>query len=541
MENIGNVAFKKVKNIDLYLYQIFQKINFLFQNEKDFFYSFPFIMMIAFVFSFVWLGPLQISIDGELSAMGHTPNIFLSQGRWAGYLYSKYLVPQPAIPYFPGLLYIVCISISYMLITRMHNMKVDAKYYLLFPIYCAFPSVCFLLEFSTTISATGPLILLTSVSAFLFKITFMDQIINDRKIILKPRVLFFILLQALMISFGLAITQSTLTLYISFCFGALLVNFVSNFQFSLSKFVKIISFILLMAVTSLVLYFCITSIVFNICNIKIQYVSNFFNPESLLNNPLKVLLTILNTMWQVYSGSITLYQTSLHAIGILMGLGIICLLIDVIYFKNMSSKLCTIFLLFSCLLIPFLLNFLNSGNMPFRALIAIPYTIWLFSYFALLNRSYILKLLSFLCVIISSYEIVYATSLYSATREITWTQDKMTANSLYLRIVSVHEDFDKDKNYPIDYFGSTSTHNIYPSVISTCFNSSFFSHDQGNPHRMLNFMSILGYNNFHLLPSSERLKLLPHYEKMPVWPANGSVRVVDGITLVKLGKNSGVY
>ena len=35
------------------------------------------------------------------------------------------------------------------------------------------------------------------------------------------------------------------------------------------------------------------------------------------------------------------------------------------------------------------------------------------------------------------------------------------------------------------------------------------------------------------------MSLLPAFEKMPIWPAAGSVQVVDGVILVRLGKRPG--
>jgi hypothetical protein len=52
-------------------------------------------------------------------------------------------------------------------------------------------------------------------------------------------------------------------------------------------------------------------------------------------------------------------------------------------------------------------------------------------------------------------------------------------------------------------------------------------------------MIILGYSNFAQIDDATRAALLPAEKIMPIWPARGSVQVVDGTVLVRLGKEPG--
>lgn len=67
------------------------------------------------------------------------------------------------------------------------------------------------------------------------------------------------------------------------------------------------------------------------------------------------------------------------------------------------------------------------------------------------------------------------------------------------------------------------------------FGVSFFEHDFGNPWRVEYYLRLLGVRN--LVPQSvaAALPILPEIELMPSWPAPGSVALVNGLVVVKLG------
>jgi len=53
-------------------------------------------------------------------------------------------------------------------------------------------------------------------------------------------------------------------------------------------------------------------------------------------------------------------------------------------------------------------------------------------------------------------------------------------------------------------------------------------------------MSLLGYSNLTPADYGVRKALMPIVQAMPIWPAAGSVRIVDGTILVRLGQEPGV-
>jgi hypothetical protein len=63
---------------------------------------------------------------------------------------------------------------------------------------------------------------------------------------------------------------------------------------------------------------------------------------------------------------------------------------------------------------------------------------------------------------------------------------------------------------------------------------SFFGWDQGSTERMLGYMKMLGISGYRKVDSQTLSKLRPAFEQMQAWPAPTSMRVVNGILLLKL-------
>jgi hypothetical protein len=67
------------------------------------------------------------------------------------------------------------------------------------------------------------------------------------------------------------------------------------------------------------------------------------------------------------------------------------------------------------------------------------------------------------------------------------------------------------------------------------FGTSFYEHDGGNVRRVALYMKTLGISGFDPVWLGSRPDLIPTAHAMPTWPAPGSIRLVDGVVIVKLG------
>ena len=68
------------------------------------------------------------------------------------------------------------------------------------------------------------------------------------------------------------------------------------------------------------------------------------------------------------------------------------------------------------------------------------------------------------------------------------------------------------------------------------FGTSFYEHDGGNVRRAALYMKTLGMHGFDPVWLGNRPDLIPFARSMPIWPAPGSVRLVNGVVIVKLAQ-----
>ena len=91
----------------------------------------------------------------------------------------------------------------------------------------------------------------------------------------------------------------------------------------------------------------------------------------------------------------------------------------------------------------------------------------------------------------------------------------------------------------VDFYGYKPFAAPFKRAWSATGGSSFFEWDGGNPERMIDYMRLIGFTNL-VLPTAAERPHLPLFQTMPVWPAEGSVRLANGIILVKLGLEPGL-
>jgi len=68
------------------------------------------------------------------------------------------------------------------------------------------------------------------------------------------------------------------------------------------------------------------------------------------------------------------------------------------------------------------------------------------------------------------------------------------------------------------------------------FGTSFYEHDAGNIYRVVFYMRLLGVTGIQPVRLLERPAIIPIVKDMPIWPAEESVKLVDGVVVVKLSE-----
>jgi hypothetical protein len=178
------------------------------------------LFLIAIIFNIYPLANFSLSIDDETAAVRQSPEDWIAQGRWTIYLIERFVLPQPVMPFFPDLLFLIFLTISYYLILLSHCLKVDWRAYFIFPIFCCFPIWAFITAFYSNTPALGMGFMLVSLVVFLH---FDKSQGADRDTYLNVGV-FSILSRGLLLAIAIGCYQSLIMAYVVIAAGSYLYN-----------------------------------------------------------------------------------------------------------------------------------------------------------------------------------------------------------------------------------------------------------------------------------------------------------------------------
>jgi hypothetical protein len=173
-------------------------------------------------------------------------------------------------------------------------------------------------------------------------------------------------------------------------------------------------------------------------------------------------------------------------------------------------------------------------------MVGVPYVIWLFATLTLYKGSALLKGLAVIAIIVSTFQLVNAHATYSAATQLALEHDKALAAEIYYRIGKKLPDNYQLTHYKVDFYGAKPFTSVFPHIRDSTIGNSFFDWDNGNPHRIVAFMKLIGYEDIATVGAAQRKELIKYYNDMPIWPAIGAVRQVGDVFLVKLGKQPGL-
>lgn len=506
-------------------------------DERAFFKKLPLLISIACLFWIFSLTGYSISIDDEFAMFRQDHSPWIAQGRWAVFLLTEFILPQPIIPFLPHFIFCVSVSVSYLILVRAHGMELSWKNIALFPIFMAFPTWYFIAGFYANIPAVSMGLIFTSITLLIFSHSLSK--INEWKILDKT---FFLLIfiQAFILSIAIGCYQSYIFCFLSMGLGIILLKVDQNSSISNRYIIRSLGYLFLIVCASLLLYYS-TDFTFKfIYGVSSNtYISGFINLEALLKFPGDVIVSTLHEAKQIYLGSSKIFGVSLGAIGCLLLTGVILSLYSA---SNWKVRATLLILMFGCIISPFALNILAGGarSIPYRSMVGVPYVIWFFSALAIERKNTVITFLITTLLIISSFQIMNAHSNYSAVKQLSLERDKALAAEIYYRITTLIPGNDKLSSYKVDFFGSKPFNNIFPRIATSTIGGSFFDWDGGNPDRIVTFMKVIGFDNINTIDSGQRRELVGFYDEMPVWPSVDSIKMVDTVFLVKLGERPGL-
>lgn len=469
-----------------------------------------------------------LSVDDERGAFRTDPSIWIADGRWTAYLVEKFIFPQPVMPFVPNLFFYACVALAYMFLIRAHRLTFGWTAALAYCIFIAHPIWWFIGEFYSNIPSIGVGVLALSIGIFVFS---KCRIGDD----LKGKTARLALLSSALLSVAIGAYQSLVMFYIVAGLGVVLFNFrKDNPTAVLSIYPTIQRAALLLGtlVGGVAFYVIVNKLAQLAYPSDRGYIDNFLRINELIADPVLITKLVLLEAWKLYSGSPLSYGVSFFSAAVALGFAALFLVTQ----NTWKAALWMTLLIGALLISPFLLNFVAGGiYLPLRAMLAISFVAW-FTTIIVLEKQGLLRILGAVLAVTLLFQMISVNGQYSASTMMATTHDRFTAEALYDRISKANPEFDKNERIMVDVYGRMPFASRYPGPETSTMSSSFFDWDQGNVYRMLEYMRLIGFSNVYAMGNALRIPLTPHFDNMPVWPAEGSVRYENGVYLVKLSE-----
>ena len=498
--------------------------------KNDNFSSIEFITLlcIGIVLNLIPISNFFLSVDDEVGAFRTDPSVWIADGRWTAFLVEKFIFPLPVLPFVPNLFFYVCLAASYMLILRSHNLTFTKLTAFAYCVFVAHPIWWFISEFYSNLPSTGLGVLCLSISLYIVSRVDLSTEANKAKFLALA-------CASLLLAAAIGAYQSLVMFYLAIGIGMIIFAAkadTTSLPGGLRPLFKRMALIAAVFLCGLILYALINKIAKHFYPANPGYLDSFLKLNALLENPLLITKLTTNEIFKIYTGSAQTFGVDFFISAIMLGLATLLLITQ----RTWKASARMMLFIAALLISPFLLNFVTGGNnLPLRSMLAVSFVSW-FSVMIILEYQGRIRALGLALSAILIFQIVTINGQYTASTLLATSHDRFTAEEIYKKIAESNPHFDRNARAHIDIFGKMSFNTRYPSPDSSTMSASFFDWDDGNANRMIKYMQLVGFRNVFPLQPVDRIALTPKFKDMPVWPAPGSVRLDNGIYLIKLSE-----
>ena len=489
------------------------------------------LLVIFTLFYFSALSGFALSIDDEIGAVRTSPDVWARHGRWLMYLIELRVIPQPTLAFFPLFVFGLCCSIGSLLIESAHGMGLaDGRTYLLFLIFSAFPTLFHIINFAGNLVGLGVGILACCMAIHLFARDG-SRAMDERHTGHKARLASFAL-QSVLVAIAIGAYQSVVLFALAGYLGITLHQMVVRnmpWRDWLARNAWTAAVLAVAAALSEAAGFSLRRML----GAPLTYVSNFFRPGLLLEDPANVVLRTLGSIGELYGGEASAYGYVFLTIPALILAGLAGLAIGT---TSQGRRLpLTVLQGGAVLAAPFLLNLATGGSpLPLRSMLGVPIAIWSIVLLGAFSPRKPIRVATLALSAVVAIQSLYSFSALQSARQLQFDRDRQLAADIYFRAVEKIPDFDPSRRYPIAVFGYPPSSTVYPIPRGSTFGASFFEWDRGRTTRSVALLQALGYSGFSAADESDPALVLDMLA-MPAWPSPESVRFTRGIVLVKLG------
>ncbi len=457
-----------------------------------------------------------VSIDNEMPVLS---SFGMDFGRWGQNLILFHILGGH-IPYYTLLLSLFIFALAAIRFTIIFRFK-GISAYLFCGLFLTFPQLSYQLVFSimAVIAALGVLLSIFCVEIFLLAIQ-------------KKKMLYKLALFAA----SATLLMFILSVYQAFIFLPITIYVILFFQNTYRN-----DFILKVALKHLLLFGLVNvfGVVLYLLSVKLfcpplqdsGYLSSFLGGDS-SNHFLNFLsIWMKNLIGGFYYGERTFIIATV--------LSLVLLTRFIIHKKLSAVRIITLFIM---LLLPFIMSaFVTNGYNPPRLYLTSNLLfafIIVFTIRELNIKHHKFTMISFAVVLMINIFLI--TNLFYSVHKI-YKYDQKIAEKIDNSIITKYPTFESGEKlvYFYGYFPYEYHQNLRLEK-SEIFGGSFYSWDNGNNYRIINFFKAADVAEYQMLNDAAQLNsVVDSIAAMPKWPDRNSVKMINNIVVVKLGDEKG--
>lgn len=293
----------------------------------------------------------------------------------------------------------------------------------------------------------------------------------------------------------------------------------------------------LVAVGGLLGYLGVERLLLTALSLKLTYIQDYVRLAEFNTAPALAIGRTLQRSWNLLSGADPIFLGYGHVLTLLPLLGLLIVVGRLLWRGPLraSQRLMGGAILAAALVLALSLLVVSAGRVPTRALTSwIPISAFLAGV-ALSFSGRFEKLLYGALAAALLVSIWVSVSLFN-TDHLARQRDEFLAARIMTRVDNILPNPPPGR-IPFVLIGAVPTKAAGPFRRLEIFGDSFFdaSHEGGNPWRVATYLQTLGVDTLEPHPITDAAPFRSAIEAMPVWPAAGSVAMVNGMLVIKLG------